>query len=130
VLPLVRGHQYWLDQSDASNSGHPIAFSSSPSGVHASGGEAWTKGVQRLPLSSGTSATGTDATGEGILSFLVPMDAPDILYTYSEASSALDDGITAIITDHVEHTSARVIATHGSACNPAPHPFRYGQFCC
>ncbi len=130
VLPLVRGHQYWLDQSDASNSGHPIAFSSIPSGVHASGGEAWTKGVQRLPLSPEASASSTDGPGEGILSFLVPMDAPDVLYTYSETSPGLDHGITAIITDHVEYTSARVVATYGSACNPAPHPFRYGQFCC
>lgn len=123
VLPLVRGHQYWFDQSDTSNSGHPIAFSSNPNGVHASDGEAWTKGVERLPLSSGTPGS-TDETGAGILSFLVPMDAPDVLYTYSETSPALEHGITAIITDHVEHLSARVVATHGSACDPVPHPFR------
>lgn len=131
VLPLVRGHQYWLDQSDASNVGHPIAFSSDPSGVHASGGEAWTKGVQRLSLSLGTStvntASGPDGTGAGIVSFRVPMDAPDVLYTYSEASPGLEDGITAIITDHVELIPVRVVATHGSTCDSAVHPFRYDQ---
>lgn len=131
VLPLVRGHQYWLDQSDASNVGHPIAFSSDRSGVHASGGEAWTKGVQRLSLSSGTSAAttvaGTNGTGAGVVSFRVPMDAPDVLYAYSEASPGLEDSITAIITDHVEHISVRVAAAHGSACDSAVLPFRYGQ---
>lgn len=131
VLPLVRGHQYWLDQSDASNVEHPITFSSNPSGVHDSGGEAWTKGVQRLSLPSGTSAvhnaTGTNGTGAGIVSFRVPMDAPDVLYTFSEASPGLEDGITAIITNHVEHISVSVVATHGSACDSAVHPFRYGQ---
>lgn len=131
VLPLVRGHQYWLDQSDASNVGHPIAFSSDPNGVHASRGETWTTGVQRLPLSSEASTVnGTidaDGNGAGTVSFRVPMDAPDILYTYSEASPGLEDDIIAIITDHVEHTSVRVVATHGSACNSAVYPYRYGQ---
>lgn len=133
VLPLVRGHQYWLDQSDASNIGHPIAFSSDPSGVHTSGGEAWSKGVQRLFLTSDTStsiadsATGTYGIGAGVVSFRVPMDAPDVLYTYSEASPGLEGGIAAIITDHVEHISVRVAATHGSACDSSVHPFRYGQ---
>lgn len=127
VLPLVRGHQYWLDQSDASNFGHPIAFSSDPRGVHGSGGKAWTKGVQRLALSVGThadSTVGTNEAGAGIVSFLVPMDAPDVLYMYSEASPGLEHGIAAIVTDHVEHTFIRVVATHGSACDPAVHPFR------
>ena len=131
VLPLVRGHQYWLDQSDASNVGHPISFSSDRSGVHASGGEAWTKGVQRLSLSSGTSTAnvevGADGTGAGIVSFRVPMDAPDILYAYSEESPGLEDGVVVKITDHVEHLSVRVAATHGSACDSAVLPFRYGQ---
>lgn len=125
VLPLVRGHQYWLDQSDASNVGHPIAFSSYPSGVHAFGGEAWTEGLRRLALSSETSTHNTSiGSGEGIVSFRVPMDAPDVLFTYSEASPGLEDGITAIITDHAEHLSVRVVATHGSACDSAVQPFR------
>lgn len=130
VLPLVRGRQYWLDQSDESNFGHPIAFSSDSTGVHASGGKPWTKGLQRLSLSAGTpvnsTAVGIDGTGANILSFIVPADAPDILYTHSETSSGLEGGIIAIITDHVEHTFVGVVATHGSACDPAVHPFRYG----
>lgn len=127
VLPLVRGHQYWLDQSDPSNFGHPIAFSSGSRGVHAAGGKAWTKGVQRLSLSAGTpvnSTVGIDGTRADVVSFLVPADAPDILYTYSEASPGLEGGIIAMITDRVEHTFVGVVATHGSACDPALHPFR------
>lgn len=129
VLPLVRGHQYWLDQSDASNVGHPLAFSSDPSGLHPSG-KAWTKGVERLFNSSKISAVntayGTDESGAGIVRFRVPMDAPDVLYMYSEATPGMEDGITAIITDYVEHIPVKVVATHGSACDSAAHPFRYG----
>lgn len=131
VLPLVRGRQYWFDQSDASNFGSPIAFSSDSRGVHASGGKSWTKGVQRLSLSAGTPVNGTivmDGTRADIVSFLVPSDAPDILHTYSETSPGLDGGIIAVITDQVEHSFVGVVATHGSACDPAVHPFRYGQF--
>lgn len=131
VLPLVRGHQYWLDQSDASNFGLPIAFSSDSRGIHASGGKSWTKGVQRLSLSAGTpvnSTVGIDGTGADIVSFLVPADAPDILHTYSETSPGLEGGIIAVITDQVERSFVGVVATHGSACDPPVHPFRYGQF--
>lgn len=133
VLPLVRGYQYWFDQSDASNFGHPIAFSSDSRGIHASGRKSWTKGVQRLSLSAETlvnSTFGIDGTGADIVSFLVPADAPDVLYTYSETSPGLDGGIIAIITDHVEHIFVGVVATHGSTCDPAVHSFRYGHFPC
>lgn len=127
VLPLVRGHQYWLDQTDASNSGHPVVFSADRGGIHASGGKVWTEGVQRLSLLSEASAYGAadgNGTGAGVLSFQVPMDAPDVLHMCSETSHGLENDITAIITDHVVYTSIKVVATHGSACDSSLHPFR------
>lgn len=127
VLPLLRGHQYWLDQSDPSNFGHPIAFSPNPAGHHASGGKRWTKGVQHLFLSAeipGDGTIGAESRGAGVVSFLVPTDAPDVLYLYSESSRGPENGIVAIISDNVEHAYIRVVATHGSACDPAAHPFR------
>lgn len=127
VLPLVRGHQYWLDQTDASNSGHPVVFSTDRGGIHVPGGKVWTKGVQHLSLLTESSAYGNVdgiETGAGVLSFHVPMDAPDVLHMCSQTSPGLENDITAIITDHVVYTSIKVVATHGSACDSSLHPFR------
>lgn len=127
VLPLVRGHQYWIDQTDVSNSGHPVVFSADRGGIHVPGGKVWTKGVQRLSLLNESSTHGTDdgnGAGAGILSFQVPMDAPDVLHMCSETLPGLENDITAIVTDHVVYTSIKVVATHGSACDSSSHPFR------
>lgn len=127
VLPLVRGHQYWLDQTDSSNIGHPVVFSADRRGIHVPGGNVWSKGVQRLSVfgeSSAYNAVGANGTGAGVLSFQIPMDAPDVLYMCSETTPGLENDITAIITDHVVHTSIRVVASHGSACESPLHPFR------
>lgn len=128
VLPLVRGRQYWLDQTDDSNFGHPVAFFCDAMGTHVRQGKPWIKGVRRFAPLSGSSAyggNGSSGTGEGVVSFVVPTDAPDVLYMYSETSSGLESDIVAIITDEVVHTSVAVVAAHGAACNPAARPFRY-----
>lgn len=125
IISLVRGQQYWFDQTDDSNSGHAVSFSSDP------GGDGWTKGMQRLTVLPQLSSNGDSSAyraGEGIVSFLVPMDAPDVLYIYSEETIRMEGGIAAIITDEVVYTSVGVVAAHGSSCNPAPHPFRCVSF--
>lgn len=127
VLPLVRGHQYWIDQTDESNVGHPVALSPDVDGTHSVDGEAWTKGVQRLSMLAGSSADdddNVDGAGAGVVSFVVPMDAPDMLFLYSETSAGLEGDIAMILTDDVVHTSVTVVAAHGSACDPPGHPFR------
>lgn len=131
VLPLVRGHQYWIDQTDKSNVGHPIALSPDPGGTHAVGGKAWTKGVQRLSLLAGSSSDddGTvDGAGAGVVSFIVPMDAPDVLFLYSKTSAGFESDIAMTITDDVVHTSVTAVAAHGSACDPSGHSFRCVPF--
>lgn len=127
VLPLVRGHQYWFDQSDESNFGNPIAFSREPRGGHNSSGSLWTKGVERILVSAGSSAprdARANRTGAGVLSFQVPFDAPEMLYVFSEASSDLERSIILMIMEETVLTSVMVIATFGSFCDPAAHPFR------
>lgn len=127
ALPLVRGHQYWIDQTDESNVGHPVALSPDVDGTHSVDGEVWAKGVRRLSLLAGSSADddgNVGDTGAGVVSFTVPMDAPDMLFLYSESSAGLGGGIAMILTDDVVHTSVTVVAAHGSACDPPGHPFR------
>lgn len=127
VLPLVRGHQYWLDQTDASNFGHPIVFSADQRGIHVPGGKIWSTGVQRLSLleeSFAHGTAGTNRTGAGVSSFQVPMDAPNVLYIGSETTPGLENDIVAVITDHVVYTSIKVVASHGSVCESSLHPFR------
>lgn len=127
VLQLVRGHQYWLDQTDESNLDHPIALYFRPPGAHMASRELWTTGVQRLP-SAATSATYDNAngsTGAGVLSFIVPSDAPDMLYLASEKSAAISSDIHAIVTNDTVNTSVAVVAAGGSSCDPRPSPFRW-----
>lgn len=126
VLPLVRGHQYWLDQTDESNLDHPIALFPNPDGTNATGAEMWTKGVQHLP-SFTTSAPYNNtkgSTGAGVLSFTVPLDAPDVLYLLSEKHPVVHSNIRAVITDGVVNTSLMVVAASGSLCDPQPSLLR------
>lgn len=126
-LLMMRGRRYWLDQTDESNCGHPVALSATPGGSHSPGGVPWTAGVERT-FSSTRTATGgincSNSPGAGVLSFLIPLDAPDVLYLYSEGSAMVESHIIANITDDSVHASARLVAAHGSACDPQAYTFR------
>lgn len=127
VLRLVRGRQYWLDQTDDSNSGHPIALSANPGGVHSPGGRSWTRGVKRLPSFVAPLADGSVnvSAGAGVLRFSVPFDAPDVLHVFSEKSAFVKSDIQITVTNDMVHTSVEIIAACGSSCNPTGKPFRY-----
>ena len=45
TLTLNEGQTFRFDQSDSSNSGHPLRFSTTPNGTHAIGGAEYTTGV-------------------------------------------------------------------------------------
>jgi len=72
-VTLYRGFTYTFDQSASSNSPHPLRISTTSDGTHG-GGTQYTDGV---------TYTGSQGSN-GLLTFTVPLDAPDTLYYYCQ----------------------------------------------
>jgi len=72
-ITLYRGFTYTFDQSASSNSVHPLRLSTTSDGSHG-GGSQYTDGV---------TYTGSQGSN-GLLTFTVPLDAPDTLYYYCQ----------------------------------------------
>ena len=70
---LYRGFTYTFEQNDSSNSAHPLRFSTTDDGTHGGGSE----------YTDGVIYTGTQGSN-GLLTFTVPLDAPDNLYYYCQ----------------------------------------------
>jgi hypothetical protein len=64
TLGFIRGETYTFDQSDASNSGHPLVLATSEDGTQ---------------YTTGWTASGTPGT-DGSHAFIVPYDVPDTIY--------------------------------------------------
>lgn len=82
-LTLEAGQAYVFDQSDASNTGHPLALSRTDNGTHG-GGVAYTNGV----IVTGTAGT------DRVLTFTAPNNAPSSLYYYCQVHSGMGGSIT------------------------------------
>ena len=70
-LTLYEGGTYRFDQSDSSNSGHPLRFSTVAHGTHASGGTEYTTNV---------TVVGTPGTSGAYTEITVASSAPDLHY--------------------------------------------------
>jgi hypothetical protein len=70
-LTLYEGATYRFDQSDSSNSGHPLRFSTVAHGTHASGGTEYTTNVTTV---------GTPGTSGAYTEITVASSAPDLHY--------------------------------------------------
>jgi hypothetical protein len=69
TLGFIRGETYTFDQSDASNSGHPLVLATSEDGTQYTTGWTITPSSDYIPGVSGAQGT-----------FIVPYDVPDTIY--------------------------------------------------
>ena len=83
-LTLERGVTYRFDLSDSSMSGHPFRFSETSDGTHNSGTE----------FTTGKSVIGTPGGSGAYVEYTLQSAAPNVLYYYCTAHSAMGSGIT------------------------------------
>ena len=91
VLTLIEGKTYRFDQSDSSNGlggGHPLRFSTTPNGTHASGSE----------YTTGVTTNGTPGTAGAYTEITVAADAPTLYYYCTNHSNM---GNTVYTTDSI-----------------------------
>ena len=70
TLTLNEGSTYWFDQSDSSNSGHPLRFSDTANGTHGGGS----------PYTTGVTTTGTPGSAGAYTKITVASGAPTLYY--------------------------------------------------
>ena len=86
TIPLYRGGVYTFDQSDASNSGHPLRFATA---ADANGSTEYSDGVTQ---------SGTPGSANAFTRIVVPHNAPDTLHYYCTNHNGMG-GPTANTTD-------------------------------
>jgi len=84
VITLYKGHTYIFDQSDSSNSGHPLRFSTTSDGTHGSGSE----------YTTGVTTSGTPGSAGAFTKLAVATDAPSTLYYYCTNHSGMGGSTT------------------------------------
>jgi hypothetical protein len=95
-LFFARGNTYVFDVSNASVSGHPIKFSETLNGTHASGSE----------FTTGVTVSGTAGTSSATITIVVDATTPDLLHIYCGSHSGMM-GTTASIK-----TSGVILSDH------------------
>ena len=103
TLELYEGNTYKFDQSNSSNSGHPLRFSTTSNGTHGGGTE----------YTTGVTVVGTPGSAGAYTQIVVASNAPT-LYYYCTNHSGMGGQANTLVP---ANNSLRVITTNGGADN-------------
>ena len=98
ILVLTKGKTYRFDQSDSSNANHPLKFSTTPNGTHASGTE----------YTTGVTYNGTPGSAGAYTQIVIASNTPT-LYYYCSNHSGMGAG-TNIVPFNLSFSSGNVVA--------------------
>ena len=105
ALTLTRGNTYVFDQSNSSNSGHPIAFRTSADASY----------------TTGVTVTGTAGSSGAKVTFVVPSDAPASLKYYCTAHGNGMGNLITTVTSNIN-----VVASNIGSVNEFGQRYRVG----
>jgi len=98
ILTLTKGKTYKFDQSDSSNTGHPLKFSTTPNGTHASGTE----------YTTGVTYNGTPGSAGAYTQIVIASNTPT-LYYYCSNHSGMGAG-TNLVPFNLSYSNGNVVA--------------------
>ena len=104
TLELMESRTYYFDQSDNTNSGHPLRFSTTPNGTHGGGSE----------YTTGVTTSGTPGNAGAYTQIVVADSAPTLYYYCTQHSAMGGTANTPIFASVVVELSDSVTGASGT----------------
>ena len=102
TLEIKPSVTYRFDQSDSSNNGHPLRFSTTSNGTHAGGSE----------FTTGVTTAGTPGSAGAYTQVKLEQDAPSVLYYYCTNHSGM--GGKAVVRGVGDLTASRALTSNSN----------------
>jgi len=104
TLELMESRTYYFDQSDNSNTGHPLRFSITPNGTHGGGSE----------YTTGVTTSGTPGNAGAYTQIVVANSAPTLYYYCTQHSAMGGQANTPVFASVVVELSDSVTGASGT----------------